>query len=190
MYYLKSKQPPFFWQNLRTWQCFVFCFFKFLKSLGDSMFPQVWGDSTTSIWVLVKASITNPTHSFFEFPDKISLQTKKPGLFSFFFGQPYPNLIQRLTIWGFGPELKEISSGGSFGSSWYSFSFLWHPWNLWAFLSHFKFWSITLKEACKFPSSSVVATPVGRQTPSLLVVSQPVGLQLSKFSLDRAVFQQ
>ena len=120
MYFLKRKQPLFFWQNLRTWQCFGFCFFKFLKSLADSMFPQVWGDSTTSIWVLVKASITNPTHSFFEFPDKISLQTKKTGLFSFFFGQPYPNLIQRLTIWGFGPELKEILSGGSFASSWCS----------------------------------------------------------------------
>ena len=116
----KKQATSFFWQNLRTWQCFGFCFFKFLKSLGDSMFPQVWGDSTTSIWVLVKASITNPTHSFFEFPDKISLQTKKTGLFSFFFGQPYPNLIQRLTIWGFGPELKEILSGGSFASSWCS----------------------------------------------------------------------
>ena len=42
---------------------------------------------------------------------------KKTGLFPFFYSQPYPDLIQRLTIWGFGPELKEISSGGSFASS-------------------------------------------------------------------------
>ena len=170
MYFLKSKQPPFFWQNLRTWQCFGFCFFKFLKSLGDSMLPQVWGDSTTSIWVLVKASITNPTHSFFEFPDKISLQIKKNRLIFFLFwptlSKPDPK-ADNMGIWTW---TQGDFKWGIICKLLMFFVFLWHPWNLWAFLSHFKFWSITLKEACKFPSSSVVATPVGRQTPSLLVV--------------------